>query len=91
MEYQSTDRVMKYRNFVDLCKKVVGAEPDTMSVVELWLLKEKMIVKAKQEKQEIVKFCQKGETLTETDVGILRYVVIQIGSWLTTKLIACTY
>lgn len=83
VEYQSTDRVMKHSTFVDLCKKVVGTEPDTVSVVELWLLKEKMIVNVKQENQEIVKFCQKGETLTETDVGILRYT--QIRSWLTTK------
>ena len=77
MEYLSTDRVMKHSTFVDLCKKVVGTAPDTVSVVELWLLKDKAIVKAKQENQEIVKFCQKGETLMETDVGILRYYTDQ--------------
>lgn len=63
---------MKHSSFVDLCKEALGTESDSVSVVELWLLKEKKIVKANKGNQEIVKFCEKGETLTETDIGILR-------------------
>ena len=75
VEFQSTDRVIKHSSFVDLCTTVVGV--DNVSVVEMWLLKENRIVKATttaQGEQEIVKFCTKGDTITETDVGILRYI-----------------
>ena len=75
VEFQSTDRVLKYSSFVELCKAAVGV--DNVSVVEMWLLKENRIVKASttQGNQEIVKFCTKGETITETDIGILRYSI----------------
>ena len=60
---------------MDLCKTAVSV--DNVSVVEMWLLKENRIAKATtpQGDQEIIKFCTKGDTVTETDVGILRYDV----------------
>ena len=59
-----------------MCKSAVGV--DNVSVVEMWLLRENRIAKAPtpQGDQDIVKFCTKGETITETDRGILRYVHI---------------
>lgn len=78
VEFQSTDRVLKHSSFVDLCKTAAGV--DNVSVLEMWLLKEKRIVKATtpQGDQEIVKFCMKGDSITETDRGILRYNIIII-------------
>ena len=77
VEFQSTDRVLKHSSFVDLCKTAIGV--DNVSTVEMWLLKENRIAKATattpQGDQEIVKFCTKGDAITETDIGILRYNV----------------
>ena len=60
---------------MDLCKTAVGV--DNVSTVEMWLLKENRIAKATtpQGDQEIIKFCTKGDAITETDIGILRYNV----------------
>ena len=59
---------------MELCKAAVGM--DNVSMVEMWLLKKNRIVKTSttQSDQEIVKFCTNGDTITETDIGILRYI-----------------
>ena len=74
VEYRSTDRVMKHSNFVELCKTIAGTEAENLSVLEVWLIKEKKIAKAKWGNQEIVKFCERGETITDSDLEILRYM-----------------
>lgn len=78
--FRATDRIVKHSSFVDLCASAVGLS--NAAVVEIWLLKEHRIVKtaaASLGRQEVVvKFCTKGETITETDVGILRYKVSSI-------------
>ena len=72
VEYCSTDRVMSYSSFVDICKKAAGMDGESLAAIELWLLKERRIVKVADGRREVVKFCEKGESVTETDIGILR-------------------
>ena len=72
MEYQSTDRIMKHSSFIAICKEATSTETDSVAAIEEWLLYERRIAKATDGKREVVKFCEKGESITETDIGIMR-------------------
>ena len=77
VQYKSTDNVMKHSSFVELCRRAIGSEsPANVSVVELWLLKEKKIAKAMWGNRDVIKFCEKREAITNTDREILRYIIV---------------
>lgn len=78
VQYKSTDMVMKEEEFVNICKKVVTT--DVVKLVEITLIQENRVGKVSTDTEHsVVKFappgdCRKPVTITEVDIGIVRYM-----------------
>lgn len=78
VQYKSTDMVMQENEFVNICQKIVSTE--VIKLVELVLVQENKVGKQLTEMgYNVVKFapvgdCPKSVTITEVDIGIIRYM-----------------